>query len=46
MPIPDVAYVVEYTGKKRNKLVCKIYVCLGDAQKSILAGSFEATLVK
>jgi hypothetical protein len=46
LSIPDVAYIVEYTGKKGDKLVGKIYVCLGDAKKSFLAGSFEATLVK
>jgi hypothetical protein len=46
LPIPDLAYVVEYTGKKGDKLAGKIYICLGDAKMSFLAGSFEATVVK
>jgi hypothetical protein len=42
----DAAYVIEFTGVKGDKLVGKIYICLGDEKKSFLAGSFEATLVK
>ncbi len=40
------AYVIEFTGVKGDKLVGNIYMCPGDENKSFLAESFEATLVK